>query len=138
MPEHYVHRHVVTLDETNLVGNVYFAHYLRWQGHCREHFLADHAPGVLRRLTAGELVMVTVSCRMDYFAECFALEEIDVLMSLSDTGGNRVVMDFEFRRGAVVVARGAQTVACMRRTGDGVTPVEVPAELAVALAAYTR
>ena len=31
-----------TFDETNLVGNVYFAHYLHWQGHCRESFLADH------------------------------------------------------------------------------------------------
>ncbi|SDG50025.1 enediyne biosynthesis thioesterase [Lentzea fradiae] len=137
MPEHYVHRHVVTLDETNLVGNVYFAHYLRWQGHCREHFLADHAPGVLGSLTSGELAMVTVSCRMDYFAECFALEEIDVLMSLSRAAGNRIVMDFEFRRGEAVVARGAQTVACMRRTADGVAPVEVPAELASALAAYS-
>ena len=26
------YEHVVTFDETNLVGNVYFAHYLHWQG----------------------------------------------------------------------------------------------------------
>lgn len=47
MPDGYTIQHLVTFDETNLVGNVYFAHYLRWQGHCRERFLADHAPGVL-------------------------------------------------------------------------------------------
>ena len=61
MPEAYLHRHRVTFDETNLVGNVYFAHFLHWQGHCREHFLADHAPGVLGALADG-LALVTVNC----------------------------------------------------------------------------
>lgn len=136
MRSHYVHRHIVTLDETNLVGNVYFAHFVRWQGHCREHFLADHAPGVLRELAEGSLAMVTVSCRMDYFVECFALDEIQVTMGLSGTGGNRVTMDFEFLRNGVLVARGGQTVACLRRTAEGAEPVELPGELAAALAAY--
>lgn len=136
-PRAYVHRHIVTLDETNLVGNVYFAHYLHWQGHCRERFLADHAPGVLAELGGGELALVTLSCRMDYHAECFALDEVEVRMSLQDRRGHRVGMDFDFVRAGRLVATGRQTVACMRRDDDGaVRPVPVPEELAAALDRY--
>ncbi|MEU4620102.1 thioesterase family protein [Actinoplanes sp. NPDC023801] len=132
----YRYRHVVPFDETNLVGNVYFAHYLHWQGHCRERFLADHAPGVLKSVAAGELALVTVSCSMEYFAECYALDAIEVEMTLGGQAGNRVDMGFRFRRGDVVVAAGRQTVACMQRTGDRMRPVPVPDELVAALAAF--
>jgi enediyne biosynthesis thioesterase len=133
MTARYHHRHTVTLDETNLVGNVYFAHYLHWQGHCREHFLAEHAPGVLKSLQAGEIAMATVSCMMDFYAECFALDEIDIAMTLRATSGNRITMDFEFHRGPVLAARGSQCVACLRHTDGGAVPVEIPTELATAL-----
>ena len=132
----YRHRHVVTLDETNVVGNVYFAHYLHWQGHCREHFLAEHAPGVLAALQAGELAMVTLSCTMDYYAECFALDDVEIVMTLRTTSANRIAMDFDFRRGSSLAARGTQTVACMRRAESGVLPTEIPTELAKALQAF--
>ncbi|WP_007023580.1 acyl-CoA thioesterase [Saccharomonospora iraqiensis] len=132
----YVLRHRVMFDETNLVGNVYFAHYLHWQGHCREAFLAEHAPGVLHEVRTGELVMVTVSCSMEYFVEVFALEEIDIGMTLRGSAGNRVEMDYEFRRAEQLVARGQQVVSCLRRTENGVSPVRVPEELSRALAAY--
>jgi enediyne core biosynthesis thioesterase len=128
---HYTHR--VTFDETNLVGNVYFAHYLRWQGHCRERFLAEHAPSVLKALQSGELAMATVHCDMDYYAECFALDEIDIAMTLRAKHTNRVVMDFDFRRAGQRVARGSQTVACLRRTENGVEPVAIPEEMSRAL-----
>jgi enediyne core biosynthesis thioesterase len=133
----YHHRHVVTLDETNLVGNVYFAHYLHWQGHCRELFLAEHTPGVLKALQTGELVLVTVACAMDYYAESYALDEIDVAMSLRRAAGNRIAMDFDFRRGPVLTAHGTQTVACMKRNGSGLVPAEIPAELSTALRPFS-
>lgn len=132
----YSYRHVVTLDETNVVGNVYFAHYLHWQGHCRERFLAEHAPAVLKSLCAGELVMVTVSCAMTYFAECFALDEVEVQMALRAASGNRIVMDFDYRRDGTLAAQGTQTVACMRRSGESVVPIEIPEELTLALEAF--
>lgn len=132
----YRYRHVVTLDETNVVGNVYFAHYLHWQGHCRERFLADYAPSVLRAVQAGELALVTLSCQMDYYAECFALDEVDILMTLVERGTHRIGMSFEFCRGGRQVARGSQTVACLARTGEGLVPTELPGELATALAGF--
>jgi enediyne core biosynthesis thioesterase len=130
------YRHTVTLDETNVVGNVYFAHFLHWQGHCRELFLARHAPGVLSAMQCGDLAIVTVSCSMNYYAECFALDDIDVVMTLRTTTGNRLAMDFDFRRNDELAARGSQTVACMRRTDSGVVPTEIPPELSNALSTF--
>ena len=130
------YRHTVTLDETNVVGNVYFAHFLHWQGHCRELFLAKHAPGVLSAMQRGDLAIVTVSCSMNYYAECFALDTIDVAMTLRMSAGSRLAMDFQFKRNADLAARGAQTVACMRRTDSGVVPTEIPSELSQALASF--
>ncbi|KAA1018360.1 acyl-CoA thioesterase [Pseudonocardia sp. EV170527-09] len=132
----YRYRHRVTFDETNLVGNVYFAHYLHWQGHCRELFLADHAPGVIDSLAAGELALVTVSCSMDFYDECRALDDVEVAMALVRADGNRVEMGFDYHRGSTLVAAGRQTVACMTRSTNGLVPTAVPAELDSALRSY--
>jgi enediyne core biosynthesis thioesterase len=134
----YVLLHRVTFDETNVVGNVYFAHYLHWQGHCREAFLADHAPGVLREVRRGELALATVSCAMEYFSECYALDEVEIAMTLRRTRGSRVEMDYEFRRAGSLVARGGQVVSCLRRTPSGVSPVQIPDELSRALSAFEK
>ena len=136
MPGHYVHRHRVTFDETNVVGNVYFAHYLRWQGHCREHFLADHAPGVLAAL-AGGLALVTVDCAAEFYAETWAADLIEIRMTLAGLAGNRVTMSFDYLRmpdgPAELVARGRQSIACMRRDDGRLEPAPVPDELRDAL-----
>jgi enediyne core biosynthesis thioesterase len=137
--EHYVYRHRVTFDETNLVGNVYFAHYLHWQGHCREHFLADHAPSVLRAL-GDTLALVTLQCSAEYYAESVAFDRIELRMSLKALTGNRIAMGFDYVRlddaGEELLARGAQTVACMRRGEHGLEPAAVPDDLQAALAKF--
>jgi len=139
VPDHYVYRHRVTFDETNLVGNVYFAHYLHWQGHCREHFLAEHAPSVLDQLADG-LALVTVDCSAEFFAESRAMDRVEVHMMLDRMAGNRVTMSFDYLRtepGPVeLLARGRQTVACMRRGLHGLEPAVVPEALRLALTAY--
>jgi enediyne biosynthesis thioesterase len=131
----YEVRHVVGFEETNLVGNVYYAHHVRWQGRCRELFLRDHAPGVLAALADG-LALVTTRVSCEYLAELHALDEVCIRMRLKEMAQNRVTMAFEYRRGGELVARGEQQVACMRRDGAGMVPVPVPAELREALAPY--
>ncbi|WP_345626560.1 acyl-CoA thioesterase [Rugosimonospora acidiphila] len=139
MPEQYVYRHLVTFDETNLVGNVYFAHYLHWQGHCREHFLAEHAPAVLAELDDG-LALVTVNCSADFYAESRAFDRVEVRMVLETLASNRIAMSFDYVRtredGDELLARGTQTVACMRRGAYGLEPAPVPDELRQALARF--
>lgn len=139
VPEYFSYRHRVTFDETNLVGNVYFAHFLHWQGHCREYFLAEHAPQTVRALGDG-LALVTVDCAADFFAEGRALDEIEVRMWLDRVAANRVEMSFDYLRiapgPAELLARGRQSIACMRRRGDALEPGPIPGELAEALSRY--
>lgn len=136
MSRAYVHRHTVRFEETNLVGNVYFAHYLRWQGHCREAFLGEHAPDTIEALLRGDLALVTVSCALDFFSECFAGDVVDVAMRLHRVAGNRIEMRFSYHREGSTVATGRQVVACMRREADGLVPAPVPERLLEALRAY--
>jgi enediyne biosynthesis thioesterase len=140
MTTSFDHRHLVTLEETNLVGNVYFSNYLRWQGHCRERFLIEHAPSVLRALTR-ELALVTVSCQCDFFEELTVADTIEIRMSLGRVDRSRIFMTFCYYRvdGKTfqLVARGSQTIACMRRVDSGMESTPVPEELATALKAFT-
>jgi enediyne biosynthesis thioesterase len=128
--------HLVTFEETNLVGNVYFVNHLRWQGECRERFLFEHAPAVIEALD-DDLALVTTRCWCEYFAELSAFDRITVRMTLGAVRHNRIVMRFDYLRGGdELVARGEQEVACMARSRDGLRPVAVPPELLGALERY--
>jgi len=137
---YYEYRHIVTFEETNLVGNVYFVNHLRWQGHCREHFLRDHASGVLEEL-ARDLALVTVHCSCDYLSELFAFDEISIRMTLDDIRQNQVRMVFEYWRiGKLepeLVGRGRQHIACMRRQDRSLVAIQVPTALREGLAHYS-
>ncbi|GGP92461.1 acyl-CoA thioesterase [Streptomyces melanogenes] len=137
----YNHRHRVMLEETNLVGNVYFSNYFLWQGHCREMFLTEHAPGVMAALH-DDLALVTAASRCDFFAELFAGDEVEVRMSLGRREPGRITMLFDYYRmdgtAAQLAARGEQTIACMRRVRGVMEPTEVPEELTTALRPYER
>jgi enediyne biosynthesis thioesterase len=139
MPDYYTYRHRVTFDETNIVGNVYFAHFLHWQGHCREHFLADNAPGMLAALSDG-FALVTVDCSAEFYGESHAFDRIEVRMVLERMAGNRITMCFDYLRTDpapfVLLARGRQIVACMRRGDYGLEPTAVPDELHRALTPF--
>src|SRR4051812_30293404 len=117
----YEYRHIVGFEETNLVGNVYYANHVRWQGKCREMFLHDHARDILEQLKYGfALVTTRVSC--EYLTELSVFDELLIRMLLGELKQNRITMTFEYWRctpaGEELVARGEQQVACMRREGD--------------------
>ena len=135
----YEYRHVVGFEETNLVGNVYYASHVRWQGRCREFFLRDHAPDVLAQLAEG-LCLVTTRCSCEYFAELSAFDEVLIRMRLGALVQNRVTMNFEYWRttasGEELVARGEQQIACMTRRGEKLEAAPIPRTLAEALRAY--
>lgn len=133
----YEYRHVISFEETNLVGNVYYTNHLGWQGRCRELFLRDHAPDVIDELSRG-LILATVRCSCEYFAELTAFDEVIVRMSLAELLQNRITLAFEYWRGEELVARGEQQVACMKREGERLVPAPVPPSLREALAAYSE
>ena len=135
----YEYRHIVGFEETNLIGNVYYANHVRWQGRCREMFLRDRAPGVIESIKHG-LVLVTTRVSCEFMSELVAFDEVILRMRLGELGQNRITMNFEYwrhtRGGEELVARGEQQVACMQREGEQVVPVPIPAQLREALREY--
>jgi enediyne core biosynthesis thioesterase len=139
MPKHYEYRHIVCFEDTNLVGNVYYANHIRWQGRCRELFLRDHAPEVLGLLERGELALVTLSVSCDYLGELVAFDEVLVRMTLEEQVQHKIAMRFEYFKqegtSRKLVAQGRQEIGCMARNPDSnkLTPVPLPASLRQAL-----
>ena len=131
--------HVIAFEETNLVGNVYYVNHLRWQGRCRELFLKEHAPGVLKELALG-LALVTTHASCDYLEELAAFDTVEIRMRLVEENQNRLTLGFETWRVApgapVLAARGRQQIASMRKEGDAYRPAPLPAELKRALDPY--
>ncbi|HEX7335484.1 MAG TPA: acyl-CoA thioesterase [Pyrinomonadaceae bacterium] len=131
----YEYRHIVGFEETNLIGNVYYANHVRWQGRCREMFLRDRAPEIIEALKHG-LVMVTTRVSCEFMTELVAFDEVVLRMRLGELAQNRITMNFEYWRGEELVARGEQQVACMHREGEQVVPIPVPSQLREALKEY--
>ncbi len=132
----FLYRHIVSFEETNVVGNVYFTRHIAWQGRCREMFLQQHAPEILAEIKR-DLRLVTLRVACDYFEELNAFDEIEVQMSLAHLRQHKIGLAFNYmkttsaQRGTA--ARGFQEIGCMRLTSKGLVPIDVPRPLAEAL-----
>jgi enediyne biosynthesis thioesterase len=139
MQRYYEMRHLVGFEETNLVGNVYYVNYLRWQGRCRETFLKEKAPEVLDDLRA-DLKLFTLKVDCEFYAELTAFDELSIRMHLDDLTQTQIAFSFDYIRlrdgGEELVARGRQRVACMRGPNTNTKPTRVPEPLQRALSAY--
>ncbi len=118
-----------TLEESNLVGNVYYGNYFIWQGRILDLFLYSVAPEYLRISNpCGE--MVCLYTRMDYLREAMPFDRIRTLLyvrSVSECGAS---FNFEFFReqpdGTLEKLHvGQQDVAWVERRKDG-TAVAAP------------
>ncbi len=114
-------RHVVTFEETNVVGNVYFVNHLSWQGRCREMFLRKHAPGSIKQLDDQGLSLATSSVAMEYFEELFPFDEVVIRMTLRELTTSSAALVFDYLRqnetSLTLIARGQHTVAVKRKAG---------------------
>jgi enediyne core biosynthesis thioesterase len=140
MSGYYEYRHTVGFEETNLVGNVYYVNYLRWQGRCREMFLKERAPQVLEELRA-DLKLFTLKVECEFFAELGVFDELAIRMSLVGLAQTQLEFSFDYARleadgSSTLVARGRQRVACMRGPNARTVPTLVPESLRRALEPY--
>lgn len=137
----YEYLHTVSFEETNLVGNVYYANYVRWQGRCREMFLRDQAPEILTQLSQG-LALATVRVSCEYYSELYAFDQVAIRMQLGEAIQNRITMLFEYWRlkdgEEELVAKGEQQTACMQREGEKLVPIPIPTVLREALKVYSN
>lgn len=141
MAMYFEYRHTVGFEETNLVGNVYYVNYLRWQGRCREMFLKERAPELLAELNA-DLKLFTLKVDCEFYAELAAFDDVAVRMHLVDLTTTQLEFSFDYALlepgGDTLVARGYQRVACMRGPNTKTTPTRVPEPLLRALEPYRR
>lgn len=139
MADYYEIRHTVGFEETNLVGNVYYVNYLRWQGRCREMFLKEKAPAVLAELRE-DLKLFTVNVECEFLGEITAFDQLAIRMRLDELTQTQIQFSFEYvkivDRAEQLVARGRQRIVCMRGPNNQTVPTRVPAELRDALAHY--
>ena len=128
-----------TFAETNVVGNIYFANYVLWQGKCRELFLAEFCPDVLQEIQSG-LALVTLDLSCTYLEQLHALEPVVMHMHLEAMTESRALMAFEyFRRepGRLhLVCRSHQSVASMRAVDGVLQPVPFPPSIIESIQQY--
>lgn len=139
MAGYYEYRLTVGFEETNIVGNVYFVNYLRWQGKCREMFLKEKAPSIIDEVKA-DLKLFTLKVDCEFFAEITAFDELSIRMRLEELTQTQVQFAFDYVQVTDglenLVARGKQRIACMRGPNTNTVPTRVPQALQDALAPY--
>ena len=134
-------RHIVTFEETNVVGNVYYSNCFSWQGRCRELFLRRYVPELLAELEAGELRMVTAHASCDFSDEFRAFDEVLIHMRLLGFIPFGVSLGFEYsvlgahEQPGDVIARGRQDIKFLRRQGDSWELAQLAPSLAAVLGA---
>lgn len=126
------YRHRVLLEDTNLVGNVYFTRYLGWQDVCRERYLADLAQALM-----GSVALIITQCSCDYLAEARLGDELAVRMQTARLAPTLVTLAFQHWRleagGKTLIARGEERLACVQDESGIVRPAPFPEPLRQAL-----
>ncbi|WP_326695978.1 acyl-CoA thioesterase [Streptomyces sp. NBC_01754] len=140
-PDYFEYTHTVGFEETNLVGNVYYVNYLRWQGRCRELFLKEKAPSVLAEVQ-DDLKLFTLKVDCEFYAEITAFDELSIRMRLAELRQTQLEFTFDYVKvtedgGETLIARGRQRIACMRGPNTATVPTLIPEDLVKALAPYT-
>jgi enediyne biosynthesis thioesterase len=130
---------VTTFADTNVVGNVYFANYVLWQGKCRELFLHEFCPEIVDEIEAGlALVTLDLSCR--YIQQLRALETVVIRMNVEELSDTRMLMSFHYYRvdgsSYTLVCQSHQSVASMRYVDGEFVTVPFPAGMFDAISEY--
>jgi len=130
-------RHIVGFEETSLVGTVYFANYVVWQGSCRESFIHSCAPDVTGVLMSGDLALITKSCACEFMGMrgLYALEDVLVKMAITRFRGGRCTLGFLYyncSNGMDLIASGEQEVHSYHKSNGVMAPAMFPDKMLAA------
>lgn len=129
----------VYYEDTDAIGIVYYANYLKWAERARTEMLrvlgADHS----RVLEETGVAFAVRRCTVDYDAPARLDDDLEVLSRITDIGGASIGFEQVVRRppgpdkdGAQPLVRLSLTVFCLNRTGR---PVRMPPPVRAVLAA---
>jgi acyl-CoA thioesterase FadM len=126
-----------SLEDANIVGNIYFANYYAWQGRVRDRYFYDLIPQYFQGTgERGELICL--NCRVDHLREAMPFDRIEVRMALKALKECRATLYFEYFKvdpagPPLKLATGKQEVVWVRRNAQK-KPVPHPFPSAVRLA----
>jgi len=123
-----------SLEDSNIVGNIYFANYYAWQGRVRDRYFYSLIPEYFQgKGDAGELLCL--NCRIDHLREGMPFDRIEVRMALKTLQTSRATLYFEYFKvlpddRLLKLAAGEQTVVWVQRDANR-RPVPHPFPAAV-------
>jgi NAD(P)-dependent dehydrogenase (short-subunit alcohol dehydrogenase family)/acyl-CoA thioesterase FadM len=118
-----------SLEDSNIVGNIYFANYYAWQGRVRDRYFYSLVPECFQGTgDAGELLCL--KCRIDHLREGMPFDRIEVRMALKTLQTSRATMYFDYFKvlpdsRLLKLASGEQIVVWVRRDANS-NPVPHP------------
>ena len=112
----YCSRPEITFEETNLVGNVYFANFVRWQNECRNEWFRETSIDHYRDLFQGDLRLMVTELDLRFHDPAGATlgDLLEVEMMVDRAGPQSWKAGFEMRRCAVP---GSTAAAAILATG---------------------
>ena len=118
-----------SLENSNLVGNIYFTNYYSWQGKVRDHYLFGLIPEYFRG-TGKNGELICLECSVKHLREAMPFDRISVTMALKSLRTRSVVFHFEYYRigpdgRRIKLAYGQQRAMWVRRDENS-APVPGP------------
>ncbi len=111
------YRRAVQYYETDMMGIVHHANYIRWMEEARIDFLAQLGFPYARMEAEGVLSPVrSVSCQ--YKKPCTFGDEIEIDASVAAFNGVVLSIDYRMRRGGEVICEGRSEHVFVRKGGD--------------------
>jgi len=83
-----------SLEESNLVGNIYFSNYYHWQGRLIDGYVHALAPTLFRGQDAGSLQCLR--SKVEHLREAMPFDHIEVSMALKQLYGNGLRLHFQY------------------------------------------
>jgi acyl-CoA thioesterase FadM len=123
-----------SLEDANIVGNIYFANYYAWQGRVRDRYFYDLIPEYFQG-TGDRGELICLNCRVDHLREAMPFDRIEVRMALKALKECHATLYFEYFKSdpngrPLKLATGKQEVVWVRRDARN-NPVPHPFPTAV-------
>ncbi len=108
-----------SLEDANIVGNIYFANYYAWQGRVRDRYFYDLIPEYFQG-TGDKGELICLNCRVDHLREAMPFDRIEVRMALKALKKCHATLYFEYFKvdpasRPLKLATGKQEVVWVRR-----------------------
>ena len=91
----FEYKTIVTIGDTNVLGNMYFSNHFKIQGIVRELWMNQCVSNSMEHLSEG-LILITKTAHCDYIKDFYLCDNILCYMSIGKIGRANFELNFEF------------------------------------------